>query len=81
MGVAPVLALSLLLQFTAALLSLHMVRVTGRRSAWLLIALAIALMGIRRLIALYRVISGDLVHPPDLSAELVSLAISIPAIA
>ena len=61
MGVAPVLALSLLLQFTAAILSLHMVRVTGRRSAWLLIALAIAL---------YRVISGDLVHPPDLSAEL-----------
>ena len=41
MGAAPVLALSLLLQFTAALLSLHMVRVTGRRSAWLLIALTI----------------------------------------
>ena len=48
MGVAPVLALSLLLQFTAALLSLHMVRVTGRRSAWLLIALAIALCHTQR---------------------------------
>ena len=77
MEVAPILALSVLLQFTAAFLSLNMIRITGRRQAWILIALAISLMGLRRSITLYRVVSGDLLHTPDFSAELVALLISV----
>jgi PAS domain S-box-containing protein len=74
---AVVLALSLLLQLTAALLSLRLIRLTGHRTAWVLLAVALALMAIRRCITLARVIAGDASRPPDLSAELVALTISV----
>ena len=76
MLVAFVLAASILLQVTAAFLALRLIRVTGAGRAWTLIAAAVMLMAVRRCITLYRLSSGDLTHPPDLPAELVSLAIS-----
>ncbi|MEE9139581.1 MAG: PAS domain S-box protein, partial [Alphaproteobacteria bacterium] len=69
-----VLAASIALQFTAALLALRLIRVTGWRAAWVLIAVAMAFMGVRRSVTLYHVISGAVA--PDLAAELVALAIS-----
>lgn len=72
-----ILSLSILLQFTAAGLALRLIMLTGRKRAWSLIATAMVLMGIGRCITLYRVVSGDLSLPPDLSAELVALAISL----
>ena len=71
-----VLGLSVVLQFTAAGLALRLMLITGRRRAWMMIALALALMGVRRSISLYRVVSGDWSQPTDLTAELVALAIS-----
>ncbi|NUN48366.1 MAG: response regulator [Candidatus Brocadiae bacterium] len=67
---------SLLLQLTAAALSLRLIRVTGRRSAWILIASAILLMAVRRGITLFRILSGDETLLPDPAVEGVALAIS-----
>jgi PAS domain S-box-containing protein len=77
MTVTWVLAISVLLQFTAAFLAIRLIRVTKNSGAWLLIALAIVLMGVRRSVTLYRLISGDISHPPDLTAELIALSISV----
>jgi len=71
-----VLAFSVLLQFTAAFLALRLIRLTGRRKAWLLISAAISLMAIRRSITLWRMLSGGLAYPPDPAAEWVALATS-----
>jgi PAS domain S-box-containing protein len=72
MEVIIILALSLLLQFIAAFLALRLIRVTGQRIAWIMIATAIFLMAIRRSISLFRMLIGEN-YLPDLSAELVAL--------
>ena len=77
MVVTLVLAVSVLLQFSAAILAMRLIRVTGRRTAWALIATAVFLMAIRRSITLFRLLSGDLAQLPDLTAELVALVISV----
>ena len=71
-----VLGISILLQFTAAFLALRLTRITGRRTAWALIAAAVSLMALRRCITLFGLISGGLPRPPDLLAELVALGTS-----
>lgn len=71
-----VLTVSILLQFAAAGLALGHIRLTGRKMAWACIALALILMGVRRTITWYRVISEDLSLPADPTAELVALFIS-----
>jgi PAS domain S-box-containing protein len=72
-----VLTLSLCLQVAAAVLALRLIRVTGRRAAWVLLAFAISLMVVRRSIVLVRIISADTRHTPDLVMEVVALAISV----
>jgi PAS domain S-box-containing protein len=76
MDVIYVLAISVLLQFTAAFLALRLIQITGGRIAWILISAAISLMAIRRSITLLNLISGE-AHPPEMIAELVALATSI----
>lgn len=77
MAVSVVLGISILLQLGAAVLAVRLIRVTGRRAAWALIAVGVTLMGVRRGVTLLRLISGDLSYPPDLLAELVALATSV----
>ncbi len=77
MAVTIVLGISVLLQFVAAFLAFRLIRITGQRLAWVLIVAAISLMATRLSISLFRLISGDVSHMPDLSAELVALVISI----
>jgi len=77
MGMTLVLGVSILFQFAAAFSALRLIRVTGKRTAWALIATAVSLMAIRRCITLFRLLTGDLSRPPDLSAELVALVISV----
>ena len=72
-----VLAVSVLLQFVAAMLALRLTWVARAGRAWMLIAAAVFLMAVRRSVTLLRLTSGDLAHPPDLAAELVALGISI----
>ncbi len=77
MDVRYILGLSILLQLASAGIALVLIRVTGRRLAWILIAIAISLMAIRRGVTLLRLLTSDSSHPPDEYAELVALAISI----
>lgn len=72
-----VLGVSITLQFGAAILALLLNRITGNLVAWWMIAAAIILMTVRRCITFGRAWSGDIAYPPDLSAELVALVISI----
>ncbi len=70
-----ILAVSVFLQFIAALLAVRLIWVTKQRTAWLLIAVAILLMAVRRSITLYKSIANG--TTPDLAAEIVALVISI----
>jgi PAS domain S-box-containing protein len=71
------LSFSIAFQFIAAFLALRLIKVTGRRLSWILISLAIILMGIRRSITLFRLLAGDIQYTPDHLAEGVALLISI----
>lgn len=74
-----VFATSMFLQSTAAVLSLRMMRITGWRTAWGLVTVAIVLMVLRRVISFHGFISpAELPGPPvRLAAELVALLTSI----
>ena len=77
MGVTFILVISILLQFAAAFLALRLIRITGRRVAWVLIATAIFFMAIRRCITLFQAEFLGVPYATSLSAELVALVISI----
>lgn len=68
---------SIVLQLTAAVMALRLIRVTGRLRAWVCISLAISLMAVRRLISLSWLLSGQAPPPLDMSFELVGLATSV----
>ncbi|MBI4914364.1 MAG: PAS domain-containing protein [Acidobacteria bacterium] len=72
------LAASALLQFLAAALALRLIRLTGRKRAWILIAAAFALMGLRRLVTL-RAALADARHleGANLTAEVIAVVISL----
>ena len=72
-----ILSLSILIQFAAAGLSVRHIWSTGYKLAWGSIAVALMLMGLRRCITLYRVLTEDKVIAADPSAELVALLISV----
>lgn len=72
-----VLIVAALLQFVAAFLAVRLIRITGVRKAWLILALAIALMPIRRCVPLFQLISGDMSYTPDLPYELLGLVVSL----
>ena len=71
-----ILGASIVLQFVAAGLAVRLIRITNRRTAWSLIAAALALMSIRRCITFYNVLFAEVVIGPDIQAELVALVIS-----
>ena len=77
MGIVAVLVISILLQFAAASWALRLVWVTGKRTAWILIAAAIFLMAIRRCDTLSQAVSLGALNVTTLSAELIALAISV----
>ena len=71
-----VLTISVMLQFAAAILALVLVRVTKRKAAWFMIALAILMMGVRRAITMVRLLYGT-IEPPEFNVELSALIISV----
>ncbi|MCX6832148.1 MAG: PAS domain S-box protein [candidate division Zixibacteria bacterium] len=58
-------------------MALKLIRLTGRRMAWSLIAVALVLMSVRRAIPFYHLLFGDPAIVPDLLNELVGLALSL----
>jgi PAS domain S-box-containing protein len=77
MSVTVILVISILLQFATAFLALRLIRVTGRRMAWVLIAAALFFMAIRRCITLFQAEFLGMPYTTSMSAELVALVISI----
>jgi ABC-type glycerol-3-phosphate transport system permease component len=75
-AVAIVLALSVIIQTAAAIAAFRLIGITGRRLAWSLISVALALMAVRRAVPLYHLITGDLSVPPDMLNEVIGLATS-----
>jgi light-regulated signal transduction histidine kinase (bacteriophytochrome) len=72
-----IIGLAALVQLLAAFFALRLIRVTGGRTAWVLIALALGFMALRRGIKLWRLLAGDLTDPPDFFDDATSLAISL----
>lgn len=70
-----VFILSIGLQLAAALYALHLIRVTGRKLAWILISLAMFLMAGRRLVSFVSFITAG-VEIPISAPELIALIIS-----
>ena len=77
MPVIFVLVLSITIQAAAAVMAFRLIAVTGRKTAWVLISSALTLMAVRRIIPLYRLISGDLSVPPDSLNEGIGLVLSM----
>ena len=71
-----VVGLAAIFQYTAAILALRVLRVTGRAPVWLLIAAVAFLMAVRRTIVLCRSMVQGAEYRPDLAVECVGLAIS-----
>ena len=71
-----IVATSVLLQFFAALFALRLIPITGRKTAWLLVAIAISLMTVRRFESLLRLVTGQSSSAPDMIFEVVGLVIS-----
>ncbi|MHB8067322.1 MAG: sensor histidine kinase [Desulfobaccales bacterium] len=76
-GLLIIIGLAALAQLLAAFLALRLIRLTGGRTAWVLIASALCFMALRRGIKLWRWFSGDFSDPPDLFDDVTSLAISV----
>jgi PAS domain S-box-containing protein len=72
-----ILIASIAVQFIAAFLALRLVWVIKKTPAWVLIAVAICLMALRRCLTLYQAVSWEAPTPLDQTTELVGLAISI----
>ena len=68
-----ILAISALLQFATAVFAFRLIRLTGVRTAWVLIAAGFVLMGVRRALTLTQMLSGSPAHPFDFAAEGVAL--------
>ncbi|MFA7384451.1 MAG: PAS domain S-box protein, partial [Desulfurivibrionaceae bacterium] len=71
-----ILTLSIAIQATAAIMAFRLIGITGRRTAWSLIAIALTLMAVRRVVPLYRLITGDMSISPDPLNEVIGLALS-----
>jgi light-regulated signal transduction histidine kinase (bacteriophytochrome) len=67
---------AVVLQLTAAFFALRLVRVTGGRASWALIAGAFCIMAFRRSFSLWRLVSGNPLGAPNLVDEVVALTIS-----
>lgn len=72
-----ILGTSILFQITAAFLAIRLIRITGRKKAWIFISTAIILMIFRRIIPLSQSIFHGTGMLSDQAAELVALATSI----
>ncbi len=69
---------AIIIQLTAAFLAFRLIWITKRTSAWVLIAIAILLMVIRRGFTLYEWFAREMsLMPVDLGSELVGLATSV----
>ena len=67
--------LSIAIQLAAAIYAVLLIRITGRKLAWILISLALALMASRRIVTFAALLSADKEIPLDI-AEIIAFIIS-----
>jgi len=72
-----ILLTSAILQLVAVVLAIRLIRVSGRFTAWMVLASAFFIQFVRRSYTLYAFVSGGGAHPPDLVSELLGLFISL----
>jgi PAS domain S-box-containing protein len=75
MSVTAVLLLSIAFQVGATVFALRLIGLTGRRSPWVLLATAMALMALHRIVTLWDVVEGR--AAPAFDAEVVALGTSL----
>jgi len=72
-----VLEISILFQITALIIAFWLIRVTGRKEAWILLAAALAVMTVRRIYTFYALYTGAAVSGIALNEELIEIAASL----
>jgi len=72
-----ILASSILIQVTTAILALRLIKTTRYYWSWIFLAMAIGLMAARRMITFYDLLSGAGLESVNISAEITALIISV----
>jgi len=72
-----VLIISIFFQVVAVIVSVRLIKITKIYIPWLLVALAILLMAIRRFITLYSILKGATINLEATFGEYVALSISV----
>ncbi len=72
-----ILWISIIFQIIAAIMALRLIKITGHRRGWVVIAAAIVLMAIRRGITLIGLVTPSSVWASYLGAEIMALLTSI----
>jgi PAS domain S-box-containing protein len=71
-----VLEISILFQVTSLIIAFWLIRVTGRKEAWILLATALTIMVARRIFTFYSLYTGAPVNSFTLEEELIELVVS-----
>jgi len=71
-----ILVCAIILQFTTAILTIRLIRITGKSIAWILISTALVFMVVRRVIPLYNVFTGNVSVSLDPTNEFIGLILS-----
>ena len=72
-----ILASSILIQVTTAILALRLIKTTRYYWSWVFLAVAIGLMAARRMITFYDLLGGAGIESVNISAEITALIISV----
>src|SRR6266853_2155070 len=70
MGIVVLLGMTIVLQLMAAVLALRLIRITAKRTGWVLLALAVVLLALQHCLFLLRVTAGKAPLPPLILAVL-----------
>ena len=72
-----IVILSILFQLTTAVLAMRLIKISGKQLSWILIAVAMALQAIRRVITLINIENGDVFDSRDFISESIGLVVSV----
>src|SRR5215813_10328742 len=76
MWIIVLLGMTIVLQLIAAVLALRLIRITAKRTGWVLLAMAVVLLALQRCLFFLRVTAGEAPLPPLISVVL-SLVIAV----
>ena len=77
MDIYLVLEISILFQVTALIIAIWLIRVTGKKKAWILLAAALTFMVVRRIYTLYAMSVSTTVSGIDVTEEMIGLVAAV----